>query len=190
MCTFAMIENGSQNHWATICHGCNAPLSLTQDLLAARADHALMAGINFPSRLCHATTPVQAAVWMHEQLDSTLCLCLQLPPQFSDDLFAAMGPENRPDHRWLIFGPARSGSSFHQDPNATSAWNAVIYGAKKWILYPPHITPPGKPCLHPLAHQEQDLSAPIAMRPCFALSCQIAGPKVLQNNGYIITVSN
>ena len=74
-------------------------------------------------------------------------LCLQLPPQFSDDLFAAMDPKHRPDHRWLILGPARSGSSFHQDPNATSAWNAVIYGSKKWILYPPHITPPGKPGL-------------------------------------------
>ena len=30
-----------------------------------------------------------------------------------------------------------------QDPNATSAWNAVISGAKKWVLYPPNILPPG-----------------------------------------------
>ena len=28
----------------------------------------------------------------------------------------------------------RPGSTFHIDPNSTSAWNAVIRGAKKWIL--------------------------------------------------------
>ena len=40
-------------------------------------------------------------------------------------------------------GPARSGSSFHVDPNGTCAWNAVLKGRKKWILYPPDQTPPG-----------------------------------------------
>ena len=64
------------------------------------------------------------------------------PPCFGTDLFAALGPQ-RPDARWLIVGPARSGSTFHKDPNATSAWNAVIRGAKYWILFPPHERPPG-----------------------------------------------
>lgn len=40
-------------------------------------------------------------------------------------------------------GPARSGSSFHKDPNATSAWNGVVRGSKKWILLPPHVMPAG-----------------------------------------------
>lgn len=66
-----------------------------------------------------------------------------VPPHFADDLFAALGDEARPDHRWLIVGPKGSGSSFHVDPNATSAWNAVVRGAKKWLLYPPGVTPPG-----------------------------------------------
>lgn len=55
-----------------------------------------------------------------------------VPPQFGEDLFALLGKGQgdgqgegeggRPDHRWLIAGPARSGSSFHKDPNGTSAW--------------------------------------------------------------------
>ena len=59
---------------------------------------------------------------------------------FNPDLFAALGNE-RPSHRWLIMGPPRSGSSFHTDPNGTSAWNAVISGRKYWIMSPE--PPPG-----------------------------------------------
>lgn len=47
------------------------------------------------------------------------------PTCFGQDLFSVLG-DQRPDHRWLIIGPERSGSTFHKDPNATSAWNAVI----------------------------------------------------------------
>lgn len=65
------------------------------------------------------------------------------PPEcFGDDLFAVLG-EHRPDNAWLIVGPERSGSTFHKDPNATSAWNAVIRGSKYWIMFPPNIHPPG-----------------------------------------------
>lgn len=55
------------------------------------------------------------------------------PPEcFGPDLFELLG-EERPAHRWLIIGPKRSGSTFHKDPNATSAWNAVLEGSKYWI---------------------------------------------------------
>ena len=64
------------------------------------------------------------------------------PDCFGPDLFEILGAE-RPAHRWLIIGPERSGSTFHKDPNATSAWNAVIQGAKYWIMFPPSVSVPG-----------------------------------------------
>lgn len=66
-----------------------------------------------------------------------------VPTYFQEDLFSVLGKDERPDYRWLIYGPAKSGSTFHKDPNATSAWNAVVFGSKKWIMYPPHVMPPG-----------------------------------------------
>ncbi|MCJ1306533.1 hypothetical protein MMC25_000176 [Agyrium rufum] len=69
----------------------------------------------------------------------------RIPECFGEDIFSILG-STRPDHRWLIVGPARSGSTFHKDPNATSAWNAVLSGSKYWIMFPPSSTadaPPG-----------------------------------------------
>lgn len=68
-----------------------------------------------------------------------------VPEYFREDLFSVLGKE-RPNHRWIIIGPSGSGSSFHIDPNSTSAWNAVIKGSKKWVLFPPDVVPPG---VHP-----------------------------------------
>jgi len=59
------------------------------------------------------------------------------------DYFKVLGEEKRPHYKWVIFGPNRSGSTFHVDPNGTSAWNAVIRGRKKWILFPHDEVPPG-----------------------------------------------
>lgn len=49
----------------------------------------------------------------------------------------------RPDYRWLLIGGRRSGQTWHQDPNGTSAWNLTIRGRKRWLFFPPHVTPPG-----------------------------------------------
>ncbi|KAG7827544.1 hypothetical protein KL920_004307 [Ogataea angusta] len=59
------------------------------------------------------------------------------------DVFTRHGCSCRPDHTWLIVGPHRSGSTFHKDPNNTSAWNTVLDGSKLWIMLPPDVTPPG-----------------------------------------------
>lgn len=38
----------------------------------------------------------------------------EIPAAFREDLFTLLG-DQRPDHRWLIVGPAGSGSSYHKD---------------------------------------------------------------------------
>lgn len=58
------------------------------------------------------------------------------PDCFGSDYFAVM-EEQAPENTWLIMGPMGSGSTFHKDPNATNAWNAVLTGKKYWIMFPP-----------------------------------------------------
>lgn len=65
----------------------------------------------------------------------------------------------RPNFRWLIVGSERTGSTFHKDPNATSAWNAVLSGCKLWIMVPPHITPPGVNT----DDQESEVTSPVSL---------------------------
>lgn len=62
---------------------------------------------------------------------------------FHTDLFRLLGEKERPDYKWIVAGPARSGSIFHIDPNQTNAWNVLLQGHKKWIFYPPSVSPPG-----------------------------------------------
>jgi hypothetical protein len=67
----------------------------------------------------------------------------EVPPYFQEDFFSLLKGNDRPSFRWLLVGPARSGSTFHKDPNYTSAWNGLISGLKKWVMYPPDKVPPG-----------------------------------------------
>jgi hypothetical protein len=72
-----------------------------------------------------------------------------LPTLSGDDPFAAGEAAEHPDRpiwRWLLAGPAGSGTLMHQDPWSYSSWNASVVGSKRWVLFPPE-TPRG--LLHP-----------------------------------------
>mmetsp|Transcript_44256 Transcript_44256/g.172290 ORF Transcript_44256/g.172290 Transcript_44256/m.172290 type:complete len:485 (-) Transcript_44256:340-1794(-) len=64
------------------------------------------------------------------------------PQCYGEDLFSLLPDSFHPDWRWLIIGGRRSGSSFHKDPNETSAWNGVVRGSKRWLMLPPGAGPP------------------------------------------------
>lgn len=37
-----------------------------------------------------------------------------VPEYFAEDLFSLLGENGRPDYRWIIMGPEKSGSTFHK----------------------------------------------------------------------------
>lgn len=79
-----------------------------------------------------------------------------IPKCFGEDLFAVLG-DHRPDDKWLIVGPARSGSTYHKDPNATSAWNAVLRGSKYWVMFPSSASNPPPPGVYVSEDQSEGM---------------------------------
>jgi hypothetical protein len=83
------------------------------------------------------------------------------PPCFGEDLFTVL-ESDRPDSRWLIIGPERSGSTFHKDPNATSAWNAVLRGSKYWIMFPSSSKLPPPPGVY-VSEDQSEVTSPLSI---------------------------
>ena len=72
-----------------------------------------------------------------------------LPSLTTGDVFnagAAADDRDRPVWRWLLAGPAGSGTCMHQDPWSYSSWNASLVGSKRWVLFPPEVS---RETLHP-----------------------------------------
>lgn len=83
------------------------------------------------------------------------------PACFAEDFFSVLG-DDRPDHQWLIIGPERSGSKFHKDPNATSAWNAVLRGPKYWIMFPSGAKQPSPPGVF-VSDDQSEVTSPLSI---------------------------
>ncbi|KAH9821345.1 hypothetical protein DFH28DRAFT_1079363 [Melampsora americana] len=113
---------------------------------------------------------VEKTVGLDLEGDGGLGSEYHVPEIFGNDLFGCLGPDERPDFRWLIIGPTRSGSTWHKDPNGTSAWNAVISGKKLWICFPPDCTPPGVR----VSEDESEVESPLSIAEWFINYYQVS----------------
>eukprot|EP00747_Dinoflagellata_sp_TGD_P180703 gnl/TRDRNA2_/TRDRNA2_33615_c0_seq1.p1 gnl/TRDRNA2_/TRDRNA2_33615_c0~~gnl/TRDRNA2_/TRDRNA2_33615_c0_seq1.p1 ORF type:complete len:524 (-),score=98.03 gnl/TRDRNA2_/TRDRNA2_33615_c0_seq1:22-1593(-) len=63
----------------------------------------------------------------------------EIPDLFPHDFFNLVNQPAKPPYRWWSIGPKRSGTTVHNDPLGTAAWNAVTHGKKRWVLFEPEV---------------------------------------------------
>lgn len=122
---------------------------ILRETVGDRVFHA--GGVNFKLRdyfdYARTNNDIQPLYLFDPTFDQSAPELLELykaPEYFQDDLFSLLESSGkRPDYRWLLIGGARSGQSWHLDPNGTSAWSLTIRGRKRWMFFPPNVTPPG-----------------------------------------------
>lgn len=74
-----------------------------------------------------------------EEERSPLLEDFSVPELFRDDLYE-ITCETRaffPKYRYMVIGGPRTGSNIHIDPVFTAAWNTLLCGQKRWVLFPP-----------------------------------------------------
>ncbi|CAL1170201.1 unnamed protein product, partial [Cladocopium goreaui] len=42
-------------------------------------------------------------------------------------------------HLFVLVGGHRTGSNMHKDPKWSSAWNTLLCGRKRWVMFPPDV---------------------------------------------------
>eukprot|EP01059_Diplonema_ambulator_P019984 TRINITY_DN33668_c0_g1_i1.p1 TRINITY_DN33668_c0_g1~~TRINITY_DN33668_c0_g1_i1.p1 ORF type:complete len:418 (+),score=57.44 TRINITY_DN33668_c0_g1_i1:57-1310(+) len=67
----------------------------------------------------------------------SICARYRVPSYFRQDYFSCI-PRDRPPYKWFLLGPKRSGTTVHVDPNQSSAWNMLLSGYKRWVIFDGH----------------------------------------------------
>ena len=74
--------------------------------------------------------------WLFELNAPELCLDYK-PDLVFENWFEDLPFYIKPKVKFIFIGSKNTGTTLHQDPINSSAWNALIKGQKKWYFFPP-----------------------------------------------------